>query len=125
VLEKGRGSRGTVPVVVDCLDVEAESGAHGVDVFAHDFLDDGCFAGIVETAAAHIRLHQRKFIFQFRMLQTTYSIKMRSSLSLSLAFRRMDSIFSRGCGHLHESGIRAPYTSRKAKVEITTIPHEM
>jgi hypothetical protein len=48
----GQEGRRCLPVVVDGLDDEAEGGAHGVDVLAHDLLDDGGLACIVEAAAS-------------------------------------------------------------------------
>ncbi len=49
--ERAGGER-RLPVVVDGLDDEAEGGAHGVDILAHDLLDDGGLACIVEAAAS-------------------------------------------------------------------------
>ena len=43
---------GSLPVIVDGLDDEAEGGAHGVDVLAHNLLDNGGFASIVKAAAS-------------------------------------------------------------------------
>lgn len=53
-LEHRREVRGDLgsPIVVDRLDVEAESGADRVDVFAHDLLDDGRLSRIVEATAS-------------------------------------------------------------------------
>lgn len=48
----GQEGRRCLPVVVDGLDDEAEGGAHGVDILAHDLLDDGGLACIVEPAAS-------------------------------------------------------------------------
>jgi len=38
-----------LPLVVDGLDDEAQRGTDGVDILAHDPLDNGGLAGIVET----------------------------------------------------------------------------
>jgi len=40
----------SLPVVVDGLDVEPQSGADGVDVLTHDFFDYRGLARIVEAA---------------------------------------------------------------------------
>lgn len=41
---------GSLPLIVDCLDVEAERRAHGIDILAHDFLDDCGLPGIVKPS---------------------------------------------------------------------------
>lgn len=74
-----------LPLIIDRLDNEPQSWAHGVDILAHDLLDYGCFAGIVQSSASLSANGLRVDV-------SPYSIKIRISLSLSLAFRNIDSI---------------------------------
>jgi hypothetical protein len=77
------------PFVVDGLDDEAKGRADGVDILAHDLFHNGCFSRIVQPTETMWSVqswvgNEKRF---------TNSIRIRSSLSLSRAFRKIDSIF--------------------------------
>ena len=81
----------SAPVVVYCLDDEAESGADAVDVLAHYLFDNRGFARIVEAPVLVSAMR-----LELERIGRPYSIKMRSSLSLSRALRRIDNMFAVG-----------------------------
>ena len=78
------------PLIVDRLDDEAQCGADRIHILAHNLLDDGCLARIIETSVSivsrlfHATAAERDL--------SSHSIKILNSLSLSLAFRRIDNI---------------------------------
>lgn len=49
--EKRKEAKCAIPSVVDGLDDEPQRGADGVHILAHDLLDDGGLARIVESSA--------------------------------------------------------------------------
>lgn len=89
----------SLPLIVDCLDVEAERRAHGIDILAHDFLDDCGLPGIVKSSKP-VRSHRKLYVFclervtQRRTVLIAYSINILNSLSLSLALRSIESMAS-------------------------------
>lgn len=80
------------PFIVDRLYYEAKSWADGVDILAHDPLDDGCFARIVQAAGQISSVSLSRSSNEW---MRSYSISILSSLSFSLAFLRIDSIVGR------------------------------
>jgi len=80
-----------LPFIVNCLDDEAECWADCSHIFSHYSLDDGCLARIIESTTILVRKGKPN---QLKLTRRgpAYSIRTRSSLSLSLAFRRIDSI---------------------------------
>lgn len=74
-----------VPIIFDRFDDKAESRAHAVHVFVHDFLHDGGLSCIVQAPM------QSAYIAT-RQVQRTYNINILISLSFKRAFRRIDSI---------------------------------
>lgn len=81
------------PLIVNCLDDEAEGRADGIDILAHDLLDDGSFACIVQTPSWNVSNSGLSTARHARGVRS-HSIKILSSLSFSLAFLRIESIFS-------------------------------
>lgn len=66
-----------------------------MDILAHDLLDNGRLAGIVEAPADVSRCTRKESTRGQGLARATDSIKIRNSLSLSLAFRKIDSIVAR------------------------------
>lgn len=77
----------SLPFIIDSFDDETQGRTDAVDIFTHDFLNDSRFASIVKATAVWCCVsgvqHED---------WATYSIKIRISLSLSLAFRKIDNI---------------------------------
>lgn len=77
-----------LPIIFNGFDDKPQGRTDTVHVFIHDFLDDRGLPGIVQPAA-------RRQNQACRLSLVTHSIRIRISLSLRRAFRRIDSIFEK------------------------------
>jgi len=85
------------PFIINGLDVEPKGGADLANVLAQNLLHNGSFARVVEATVTRIDTSLTEQIHLDMCSHFPYSIRMRSSLSLSLAFRRIDNMFYLGC----------------------------
>lgn len=76
---------GYLPIIIDSFDNEAKCWTDAVHIFAHNFLDYGRFPCVVEATASFISV-------VLHTVPTSYSMRIRISLSFSLAFRKIDNI---------------------------------
>ena len=81
-----------IPLVVDSLDDEPQRGADGVHILAHNLLDDGRLARIIEPSTQLVSLSCTDSDLCARSVHP-HSIRILNSLSLSRALRRIDNIF--------------------------------
>lgn len=79
-----------IPFIVNCLDDESQCWTDSIDILIHDLFNDCRLSGIVKsTVADQLGCGRRA-----TSLALAYSIKILISLSLSLAFLRIDNIFA-------------------------------
>jgi hypothetical protein len=78
-----------IPFVLNGLYYEAKGWADGVYILVHNSLDDGGLSSIVKTSASVIR-----FLSRLGKRMRSHSIRMRISLSLRRALRKIESILA-------------------------------